>query len=324
MEPIERSACCSVNRKDVSGAKGTMTQTPVKEIKPASQRTKNEDQIYIPGGSFFMGTNGREGYPQDGEGPSRKIEVSPFYMDVHTVTNREFQEFVEDTGYVTEAEAFGWSFVFYQFVSERTKRKIKRMIQQTPWWLVVQGAYWKHPEGPDSSIENRMDHPVVHISWNDANAYAKWAGKRLPTEAEWEFAARGGLERKKFPWGDVLTPDGEHLCNIWQGKFPKNNTAEDGYKGTAPAVSFPPNGYGLYNITGNVWEWCSDRFSKSVHKRGGRKDPKGPKSGEFRVMKGGSYLCHESYCNRYRVAARSQNTPDSASGNIGFRCVSDA
>lgn len=271
-----------------------------------------------------MGTNDKDGYLEDGERPTRKITVNPFYMDVHTVTNEEFQEFVDATGYVTEAEKYGWSFVFYQFVSNRTKSKVKRIVHQTPWWLVVQGASWKSPEGPDSNIKKRMDHPVVHVSWNDAQSYAKWAGKRLPTEAEWEYAARGGLEKKKFPWGDVLTPDDEHLCNIWQGEFPKNNTAEDGFKGTAPSVSFPPNGYGLYNIVGNVWEWGADWFIKSPQRRGGKTNPKGAKSGEFRVMRGGSYLCHESYCNRYRVAARSKNTPDSASGNIGFRCVTDA
>ncbi|WP_037985583.1 formylglycine-generating enzyme family protein, partial [Thalassobacillus devorans] len=277
----------------------------------------------IPGGSFFMGAKDKEGYPEDGEGPVRKVKVNSFYMDAHAVTNAEFKDFVKETGYITESERFGWSFVFYQFVSDQTKRKVKQIVQQTPWWLVVHGASWKHPEGPDSGIEEKLDHPVVHVSWNDVQAYCKWAGKRLPTEAEWEFAARGGLKHKKFPWGDNLSPNKEHLCNVWQGEFPKTNTVEDGYIGTAPAKSFPPNGYGLYNVVGNVWEWCSDWFARSMRDRGGRNNPKGPKSGEFRVMRGGSYLCHHSYCNRYRVAARSKNTPDSASGNIGFRCVRD-
>jgi formylglycine-generating enzyme len=168
-----------------------------------------------------------------------------------------------------------------------------------------------------------MDHPVVHISWNDANAYCAWAGKRLPTEAEWEYAARGGLVQKRFPWGDDLLMDGQHQCNIWQGEFPKTNTKEDGYEGTAPAKSYSPNGYGLYNMSGNVWEWCSDWFSRSVHTRGGRSNPKGPEIGKEKILRGGSYFCHESYCNRYRVAARSKNTPDSSTGHAGFRCAAD-
>jgi formylglycine-generating enzyme len=271
-----------------------------------------------------MGTKDKEGYPADGEGPPKRIYVDPFYMDVKTVTNEEFAEFIEDTGYITEAERFGWSFVFYQFVSDFTKKKVKQIVQQTPWWLVVHGAAWNHPEGPDSSINRRLNHPVVHVTWNDAQAYCSWAGKRLPTEAEWEFAARGGLDQKKYPWGNELAPEGRYMCNVWRGEFPKLNTKEDGYAGTAPARSFPPNTYGLYNVVGNVWEWCSDRFAKSMHQRGGRKNPTGPKTGDYRVMRGGSYLCHPSYCNRYRVAARTSNTPDSSSGNIGFRCAADA
>ena len=270
-----------------------------------------------------MGTNSKEGFPEDGEGPMRKVKVDPFYMDPYTVTNAQFAEFVKETGYQTEAEAYGWSFVFYSFLSPETAKKVKQTVPGTPWWCAVEGAYWKQPEGPDSGIDDRMDHPVVHVSWNDAIAYCKWAGKRLPTEAEWEFAARGGLEQKRYPWGDELTPDGEHRCNIWQGVFPKENTEEDGYAGTAPAKSFPPNEYGLYNVSGNVWEWCSDWFTRSIHRRGGRENPQGPETGTSKVMRGGSYLCHKSYCNRYRVAARSANTPESSTGNMGFRCAAN-
>lgn len=271
-----------------------------------------------------MGSNNPEGFPDDGEGPVRKVKVDPFYIDVSTVTNAQFYEFIEDTGYTTEAERFGWSFVFHRFVSENTKKRVKNVVQQTPWWWVVDGAYWRCPEGPDSTIYDRMDHPVVHISWNDATNYCKWVRKRLPTEAEWEFAARGELEQRKYPWGNTLKPDGEHYCNIWQGKFPEKNHGLDGYLGTAPAKSFPPNGYGLYNVSGNVWEWCADWFSSTFHINGPRENPQGPPSGDAKVIRGGSYLCHRSYCNRYRVAARSSNTPDSSTGHMGFRCAADA
>lgn len=301
-----------------------MTQQLEQNMKThASLQVSSHDTVYIPGGSFLMGTNYKKGFPEDGEGPIHKVKVNPFYIDLHTVTNRQFQAFIKDTNYVTEAEQFGWSFVFSKLVSTETLKNVQQRVQQTPWWLVVEGATWNHPEGPDSSLKNRMEHPVIHVSWNDAAAYCQWAGKRLPTEAEWEFAARGGLEQKMYPWGDELTPNSKHYCNIWQGTFPYENTAEDGYIATAPAKSFPVNGYGLYNVAGNVWEWCSDWFSTNIHKRGGQDNPQGPETGEVRVMRGGSYLCHYSYCNRYRVAARTSNSPDSSTGNIGFRCVSD-
>src|SRR5690625_2347403 len=280
-----------------------------------------EELVPISGGEFFMGTDDKEGFPADGEGPIRKVHVDPFYIDKTTVTNEEFSQFVKETGYKTDAEQFGWSYVFHLFVPKHLATSAQRVVQ-TPWWLAIEGAYWNEPEGPGSSIENRLDHPVIHISWNDAIAYCKWAGKRLPTEAEWEFAARGGLEQKKFPWGDELMPNGEHYCNIWQGVFPSKNTKRDGYIGTAPAKSFPANGYGLYNVSGNVWEWCSDWFTRNPSLTE-ITNPKGPKSGQSKVMRGGSYLCHKSYCNRYRVAARSSNTIDSSTGNMGFRCVAD-
>ncbi|MFD2044217.1 formylglycine-generating enzyme family protein [Ornithinibacillus salinisoli] len=303
--------CCGVSRNAANSLANEKLQQINQIPHSSNEITTMDNMILVPGGSFLMGTDTEHGFKMDGEGPVREVQVDSFYIDVHTVTNDSFKAFVDDTGYRTEAERFGWSFVFYQLLHTNTAKTVRQKVQQTPWWWVVEGADWSHPEGPNSSISDRMDHPVIHVSWNDAQAYCKWAGKRLPTEVEWEYAARGGLEQKLYPWGDELTPNGEHYCNIWQGNFPHENTKEDGYVGTAPAKSFPPNGYGLYNVSGNVWEWCSDWFGK------------GPDAGQNRVMRGGSYLCHHSYCNRYRVAARTSNTPDSSTGNIGFRCVVD-
>jgi sulfatase modifying factor 1 len=292
--------------------------------RPGREAPSRAGMIYLPGGAFLMGTDDREGFPADGEGPVRRVRVKPFYVDPTAVTNDQFGAFVRATGYRTEAERIGWSYVFHHFLTPRARGKVMGTVGGAPWWLAVKGAYWAKPEGPDSSLRGRRDHPVVHVSWNDAVAYSAWAGKRLPTEAEWEFAARGGLEQRRFAWGDELTPDGEHRCNIWQGRFPHLNSAEDGHAGTCPADAFPPNGYGLYNVAGNVWEWCADWFSVTYHLDGPADDPTGPSEGTARSVRGGSYLCHRSYCNRYRVAARSSNTPDSATGNMGFRCVADA
>ncbi len=279
---------------------------------------------YVPGGSFVMGSDDDEGFPADGEGPAREVALSPFFIDRAAVTNAEFGRFARATRYVTDAERFGWSFVFHSFVSPKVARAVTQAVAEAPWWWKIDGACWRRPDGPGSGIGRRMDHPAVHVSWNDAQAYCRWAGKRLPTEAEWEMAARGGLPQKRYSWGSELTPGGRHMCNIWQGEFPDLDTAEDGYAGSAPARSFDPNGFGLYNVAGNVWEWQSDWFSPTFHRSGALRDPTGPPTGASRVIRGGSYLCHDSYCNRYRVAARSSNTPDSSTGNMGFRCVMDA
>jgi formylglycine-generating enzyme required for sulfatase activity len=280
--------------------------------------------VRLGGGPFLMGTETSEGFPADGEGPIRKVTLDPFYIDRYPVTNEAFTEFVRATGHQTEAERFGWSFVFQGHIPPDDRaRLVEDTVLGAEWWCKLRGADWRHPEGPDSSITDRSHCPVVHVSWNDACAYAKWTGKRLPTEAEWEFAARSGLEQKLYPWGDELTPEGKHLCNIWQGEFPDHNTAEDGYAGLAPVDRFPPNAYDLYTITGNAWEWCSDWFHPSFHVLATRLNPAGPLGGQSKVIKGGSYLCHKSYCNRYRVAARSSNTPDSSTTNMSFRCVRD-
>lgn len=271
-----------------------------------------------------MGSEDTDGFAADGEGPVREVTLRAFRIDRTTVTNAQFAEFVADTGYRTDAERYGWSYVFHSLVSKlAVKRGHVKTLAGLEWWVGVEGADWKHPEGKGSNIRGRDDHPVVHVSWNDAAAYAAWAGKRLPTEAEWEFAARGGLERKRYPWGDELTPGGRHMCNIWQGDFPVRNTGDDGYLATAPVTAFEPNGFGLYNTSGNVWEWCADYWSPDFHITGPRVDPAGPPSGTARVTRGGSYLCHYSYCNRYRVAARTSNTPESSTGHTGFRCAAD-
>jgi sulfatase modifying factor 1 len=287
----------------------------------AQSETSCEGMIELPGGRFLMGTDYAQGFPADGEGPIRSVVVSPFAIDITSVTNDQFRVFVDATGYRTDAENYEWSFVFWAHIPPaRFDALAADTVLQTPWWCKVYGASWKSPEGPGSDVNGRGDYPVVHVSFHDASAYAAWAGKQLPSEAEWEYAARGGLVQKLFPWGDELTPNGEHRCNIWQGEFPVTDTAEDGYAGTSPVRAFPPNGYGLYSITGNVWEWTADWFGIH-HPKNETTNPKGPKSGSSRVMKGGSFLCHASYCNRYRVAARTQNTAESSTSNIGFRCI---
>jgi len=279
-----------------------------------------EGMIKLDGGGFLMGTETKEGFPADGEGPIREVMVDAFYMDTYPVTNRQFAEFTRQTDYKTEAERFDWSFVFHKHIPPEL---VEDTVRGVTWWCKVRGACWRRPEGPGSTVDSRAEYPVTHVSWNDATEYCRWAGKRLPTEAEWEYAARGGLEQKTYPWGDELTPGGRHLCNIWQGEFPNVDTAEDGYCAPAPVNTYPPNGYGFYTITGNAWEWCSDWFHPAYHVTATRKNPVGPLEGAAKVMKGGSYLCHKSYCNRYRVAARTSNTPDSSTTNISFRCVRD-
>ncbi|MDO0931354.1 formylglycine-generating enzyme family protein [Streptomyces sp. DG2A-72] len=277
--------------------------------------------VLLPGGEFLMGAEDSEGFPADGEGPVRAVRLDAFRIDACAVTNEQFAAFVDDTGHITDAERFGWSYVFAGFLPGALRRGAPRP-EQTPWWCGIEGATWQRPEGPGSTVEDRGDHPVVHVSWQDAAAYAAWGGKRLPTEAEWEYAARGGLEQRRYPWGDELNPGGEFRCNIWRGSFPTKNTADDGYRGTAPVDAFDPNGFGLYNVSGNVWEWCADWWATD-HTTVNHINPTGPGSGTAKVIRGGSHMCHKSYCNRYRVAARSANTPDSTSGHMGFRCAQD-
>ncbi len=277
--------------------------------------------IAVPGGRFLMGATGPVAYDADGEGPVHPIELTPYRISATCVTNDDFAAFVAATGYVSEAERYGWSFVFAGLLPDDFEPT--RAAVQTPWWRQVYSADWRHPEGPHSDIAQRGHHPVVHVAWSDAIAYCRWAGARLPTEAEWERAARGGLVGAVFPWGDELEPGGRHMMNVFQGTFPSHDTGDDGWIGTAPVDAYKPNAFGAYNMTGNVWEWCADWYAPRYYHDSPRHDPPGPTSGMSRVMRGGSYLCHASYCRRYRVAARSANTPDSSAGNVGFRVVLD-
>jgi formylglycine-generating enzyme len=278
--------------------------------------------VQLEGGEFLMGNAGPHAYSDDGEGPIRRVHLDPLWIDPCAVSNADFARFVEETEHVTEAERFGWSFVFAGLLPDDFPPT--RGVARATWWRQVDGADWRRPEGPQSDLDGRLDHPVVHVSWNDVQAYCVWAGKRLPTEAEWEYAARGGLEGKLFPWGNELEPGGEHRMNVWQGTFPTENSGADGFYGTCPVDEFQPNGFGLHNMTGNVWEWCANWFDPpDFHTRDTRTNPQGPPGGTNRSTRGGSYLCHHSYCKRYRVAARSSLTPDSTTGNTGFRCVRD-
>lgn len=277
----------------------------------------------MPGGTFLMGDSTGDGNRTDGELPVHEVRVDPFTVDATAVTNAAFAAFVDATGYVTEAESFGFSAVFHLALAARPG-DVMGPAAGTAWWLGVRGASWRNPGGRLSGIRGLEDHPAVHISWNDAVAYCDWSGRRLPTEAEWEYASRGGLAGARYPWGDDLPDGGGWRVNIWQGDFPVTNTADDGWVTTAPVRSFQPNGYGLWQTVGNVWEWCADWFNPGYYRRSPPDNPAGPRAGTVRVLRGGSYLCHDSYCNRYRNAARSSNTPDSSMGNAGFRTVAVA
>ena len=293
--------------------------------RPAASRAVGEGaaipiaRVDIPGGAALIGTAAPE-LPNDGEGPLRRRRLARFALGETTVTNAEFDAFVSATGHVTDAERLGNSLVFQGLLPKGTPPT--RAVADAPWWRLVPGATWRKPVGPEGE-DALSDHPVVHVSWNDACAFADWAGGRLPVEAEWEHAARGGLGDVPFPWGTREPDDaGFQPCNIWQGRFPHQDLGLDGYRGTAPARSFAPNGYGLYNMVGNVWEWTSEPFRvRSLRKAA--KDAHRGRSG-FKLCKGGSFLCHRSYCYRYRIAARNSSSPDSSTSHIGFRLAFDA
>ena len=273
----------------------------------------------VPGGTATVGTD-TPVLREDGEGPARRVALRPFRMDAHAVTNRRFAAFVTATGYRTDAERFGWSYVFHLFLPDGFEAEAP---EGAPWWRRVDGACWARPEGPGSTVEGRAEHPVVHVSWNDAAAFAVWAGGRLPTEAEWEHAAKGGDDRARFPWGEAEPDETKTPCNIWQGRFPVHNTGADGFLGTAPVDAFAPNGFGLFNMCGNVWEWCADPFRVRSLSAAAKHRNGAATAERERVMKGGSYLCHRSYCYRYRIAARAGRSPDTSAGHTGFRLVHD-
>ena len=311
----------------------------------------NKDMVLIDSGVFLMGA---KQHPQAlaREFPQHLVKVSSFYMDIHEVTNEQFSKFVKETGYKTIAERpINWEEIKKQLPKNTPKPKdealnpgsmvfypnesIFDLIDYSQWWRWVQGASWKEPFGPGSNINGKENFPVVHIAFHDAAEYAKWCGKRLPTEAEWEWAARGGLKEKIYPWGDESVEKGEAKCNYWTGVFPSKNTAKDGYAGLAPVMQYAPNGYGLFDMAGNVWEICSDWFDADYYLSFNLSEtainPKGPKSWNYplepldpkRVIKGGSFLCNDSYCSSYRVSARMPNSQDTGMSHTGFRCVKD-
>ncbi len=312
IEPEPSKSCCAPSRSD-----GQLGSSAVSTKKA----NFTFESVMIPGGKAFLGTS-TPFIRDEGESPLRKRPVKPFRISRTTVTNAEFEAFVLDTGYQTEAEQYGWSFVFWSDVPKTIPET--KGVAGVEWWRRVDGANWRDINGPGTAAEAWCpDHPVVQVSWNDAKAYADWAGGRLPTELEWEHAARGGLGDVRFPWGDAEPNDQDTFpCNIWQGQFPNENLLHDGWKTTAPAQSFEPNAYGLYNMSGNVWEWTQDTFTVSSLKRTVKERLRSMPG--FKVVKGGSFLCHKSYCYRYRIAARTGNSPDSTTTHTGFRLVWNA
>lgn len=339
---IDSMAYCSPGSKSAYILKNTGQDSTIPQ-----GEVSHKGMVHIAGGTFMMGATDNEGRPD--EYPAHKVEVNSFWMDQHEVTNAQFRQFVKATGYVTIAERKpDWEEMKKQLPPGTPKPPDSVLVpgalvfsppdhavplnNPARWWKWVPGANWRHPKGPGSSIKGKDNYPVVQVSWDDAKAFARWAGKRLPTEAEWEYAARGGLTEKKYPWGNENPESGKPKANTWQGNFPNINTKWDYFTELAPVKSFAPNGYQLYDMAGNVWEWCSDRYNANYYKTLAKKltvNPQGPEksydpmsSMPMRVIRGGSFMCNKSYCKGYRVTSRMMSSADSGLENLGFRCVS--
>lgn len=312
-EVCEKDSPCPCQVSGRGEASSSIEPNP----EPTNHEERIENMVIVNESSYYVGTNSPV-FESDGESPKREVRVNSFLIDLYEVSNQNFSEFVAKTNYVTEAEKLGNSFVLESLIIDTEVRsQVKQAVASAPWWVPVDGASWKSPEGPRSDISHRMDHPVVHVSWNDANSYCKSIGKRLPTESEWEVACRGGLHDRLFPWGNLWKPNGVFFANTWQGDFPNSDSGEDGFKGTAPVTTFPANKYGLKNMVGNVWEWTSSWWSTLPG------DSKNLPNGIDKVKKGGSFMCSKAFCYRHRCAARSFNTPNSSASNLGFRCAAD-
>lgn len=311
---MTKVGCCAPTTR--AGGRATDADSVVEPGAGSDRIDHSAESVKVPGGMGLVGTR-NPGIPDDGENPLRRTRLQPFRLAKTAVTNAQFRVFAENTGYVTEAEKIGWSFVFWSDVPKDYGPT--EAVQGIEWWRRVEGANWRDINGPGTEAEACHDtHPVVQVSWRDARAYASWVGGRLPTEAEWEHAARGGQGDVPFPWGAVRPNEhSDFRCNIWQGKFPEYNRATDGYATTAPVDAFAPNAFGLSNMVGNVWEWTADPYRIRSLKTGVKRRLSEMKG--FKVLKGGSFLCHESYCYRYRIAARIGNSPDSATTHQGFR-----
>jgi sulfatase modifying factor 1 len=340
--------CCESNIPKRFGENIPAQVSDSNNIKSTNASNTLSGMVWIPGGTYMMGADNKQASPD--EYPKHEVEVDGFYMDITEVTNDQFAAFVKATKYVTTAELKpDWNELKKQLPPGTPKPHDSLLVAASlifkpvqgkvdlrdyaQWWQWKNGADWRHPHGPESSIKGKGNYPVVHISWDDAMAYCRWAGKRLPTEAEWEWAARGGLVNQIYTWGNTPVDQGKPKCNYWQGVFPSKNLVTDGYYDLAPVKSFAPNGYGLYDVAGNVWEWCSDWYDFNYYSKlkGKTKNPQGPSKSydpdepyaPKHSLRGGSFLCNDGYCSGYRVARRMKSTPDSGMEHLGFRCVKD-